>query len=194
MKRQWDDNSNESFQGSARSEGMFEKFLGLLGFVADDEGEEEEMSTFNDPNPYSSSTVSSSNSASGSGLKTKLVSLAGRAPATGKMVILEPVDFAEVQVVVDYLRNKQTVILNLENTEKGTARRIADFVGGAIYALEGSMQKVSNSIILFTPAGVEVSLPLKIRETEEDGRGNSGTDFVASSFLNKDSGYNRRRD
>ena len=65
------------------------------------------------------------------------------------------------------------MIINLEETEKVLARRIADFMGGAIYALEGSMQRVSGSIFLFTPQHIEVTVPLKSewRDKEKDWPG-----------------------
>ncbi|HYH03181.1 MAG TPA: cell division protein SepF, partial [Bacillota bacterium] len=70
---------------------------------------------------------------------------------------------------------RQTVILNLEETDKVTARRIADFLGGAIYALDGAMQKVSGSIFLFTPANVEVTIPIRTVLKDKDKEGERGS-------------------
>jgi cell division inhibitor SepF len=76
-----------------------------------------------------------------------------------KLVVFEPQGFDDVQPIVDHLKNRRPVILNMEEIEKSLARRITDFVGGAVYALDGAVQKVSTSIMLFTPANVEVSIP-----------------------------------
>jgi cell division inhibitor SepF len=103
-----------------------------------------------------------------------------------KMVIVEPTGFEEVQMIVDHLKNKQTVILNLEDTDKSIARRIADFLGGAIYALDGSMQKVSGSILLFTPPNVEVALPLKPIAREDEPERNGVPSQLSAALFRKD--------
>lgn len=88
----------------------------------------------------------------------KVVSLPNPSKAV-KLVVFEPQGFDDVQPIVDHLKNRRPVILNMEEIEKSLARRITDFVGGAVYALDGAVQKVSTSIMLFTPANVEVSIP-----------------------------------
>ena len=57
------------------------------------------------------------------------------------------------------MKSRRPVIVNMEEIEKSLARRITDFVGGAVFALDGTVQKVSGSIMLFAPANVEVALP-----------------------------------
>ncbi len=114
----------------------------------------------------------------------KLVSLANSSKSV-KMVISDPSNFDDVQTIVDHLKNRRAVILNLEETDKAVARRIADFMSGAVYALEGTMQKVSGSIFLFTPPNVEVSAPLR-SELREKERGTSNISSSASFFRNHD--------
>ena len=74
-----------------------------------------------------------------------------------KLVVLNPVDFDQVKLISDHLKSSRPVIVNLEETPKEDARRILDFISGTVYALGGGIQKVSNSIVLLTPANVEVS-------------------------------------
>src|SRR5690606_39572840 len=90
----------------------------------------------------------------------KVVSLSSTNKTT-RLVVFEPQSFDDVQSIVNQLKNKRPVILNLEETDKAIARRITDFVGGAVYALDGGVQKVSSSIMLFTPMNVEVAFPLR---------------------------------
>ena len=78
----------------------------------------------------------------------KVVSLAGQHKLT-RLVVYEPTSFDDVQSIVNQLKNKRPVILNLEETEKGIARRITDFVGGAVYAIDGAVQKVSPRLYFY---------------------------------------------
>ena len=75
-----------------------------------------------------------------------------------RVVVFEPKAFEEVQGIVDQLKNHRPVIINLEETDRALARRIVDFMSGAVYAQAGGMQKISTTIFLFTPANVEISL------------------------------------
>jgi cell division inhibitor SepF len=87
--------------------------------------------------------------------RSNVVSLHNPRPI--RLVVVKPVVFEQVQVISDHLKSRRPVIINLEDTEKCTAKRILDFVSGAAYALNGSMQKVSQSIFLFVPSNVEVT-------------------------------------
>jgi cell division inhibitor SepF len=169
--------------------GLFEKFLNLFGFeaeeVTDEPGQTErfEETTLRRERNYREADPGEREKERG-----KLVTLASSSKAA-KMIIIEPNNFEEVQTIVDHLKNRQIVILNLEETEKTTARRIADFLGGAIYALDGSMQKVSGSIFLFTPANIEVSIPIRtlLKEKEKEKaeeRGSTASSLSATLFRN----------
>jgi len=74
-----------------------------------------------------------------------------------KMVVIEPAGFDESPRLVDSLKAKKPVIINLENLETDVARKIFDFLSGATYALNGNVQKVANNIFVFAPENVDVS-------------------------------------
>ncbi|NCB41065.1 MAG: cell division protein SepF [Clostridia bacterium] len=82
---------------------------------------------------------------------------AGRRTDQFKMVVVEPSGFDESPRLVDNLKAKKPVIINLENLETDTARKIFDFLSGATYALNGNVQKVANNIFVFVPENVDVS-------------------------------------
>lgn len=169
--RKWENDEDETQKSNTANRGLFEKFLNVFGFEAEIVEEDETDA----PNEYY---------AKDSKERGKLYSLAN-SNKTLKMIIIEPVDFEEVQGIVDHLKNKRAVIINLEETDRAVARRIADFIGGAIYALEGAMQRVSGSIFLFTPAHIEVSIPVKpeLKEQEkEKERGLAPSNFPASFY------------
>ena len=74
-----------------------------------------------------------------------------------KLVVIKPQSFEESPKLVDSLRAKKPVIINLEDLETDTARKIFDFLSGATYALNGNVQKVANNIFLFAPENVDVT-------------------------------------
>ncbi len=73
-----------------------------------------------------------------------------------KMMLLEPRAFSEGQQIVDYLRGRSAVVVNLKRVTPDQARRIIDFLSGSIYAIDGSMQKLGGGIFLCTPKNVNV--------------------------------------
>lgn len=79
-----------------------------------------------------------------------------------KVVIVEPQKMDEMQDIADYLKQKKTVIVNLENLSDAIVRRtIFDFVSGAVYVLDGTMQKVAKSIFILAPHNVNIDANLK---------------------------------
>ncbi|MEW9123057.1 MAG: cell division protein SepF [Thermotaleaceae bacterium] len=74
-----------------------------------------------------------------------------------KVVIYEPSEFEEASSIVDNLKNRKPVIINLENLEQDLAKKIFDFLNGAVYALDGNIQKVSKGIFILAPNNVDIS-------------------------------------
>lgn len=74
-----------------------------------------------------------------------------------RMVISQPTSFEQAEEICDYLKNRKSVIVNLEYVNKDVARRIVDVMSGAVHALDGHIQKVSNSIFLIAPTYYEIS-------------------------------------
>ena len=74
-----------------------------------------------------------------------------------KMVISQPTNFEQSDEICSFLKEKKSVIVNLEYVNKDVARRIFDFISGGVYALDGYIQKVSNSIFLVAPSNYEIT-------------------------------------
>ena len=89
------------------------------------------------------------------GRKNKIVSMPQ--PQQVKMVISQPTTFEQAEDICDLLKEKQSVIVNLEYVNKDIARRIIDVTSGAVHALDGHIQKVSNSIFLIAPYNYEIT-------------------------------------
>ena len=88
----------------------------------------------------------------------KVLPMTGASPVvtSSKMVITEPQCFDDVKEISEHLKERRSVIVNLETVTKDDQRRIIDFLSGATYVIDGSMQKISSLIYLITPKNVEI--------------------------------------
>ena len=89
--------------------------------------------------------------------KDKFQALQTRATSPFKLVVIEPQSFEECPKLVDSLKSRRPVIINLEKIESESARKIFDFLSGATYALNGNVQKVANNIFVFAPENVDIT-------------------------------------
>ena len=78
-----------------------------------------------------------------------------------KMVVMQPTVFENAEEIWDLLKNRKSIIINLEYVNKDVARRIIDVISGAVHVLDGHMQKISNSIFLIAPYNYDISTDLK---------------------------------
>ena len=74
-----------------------------------------------------------------------------------KMVISQPTTFEQSEEICGFLKEKKSVIVNLEYVNKDVARRIVDFISGGVYCLDAHIQKVSNAIFLVAPMNYEIT-------------------------------------
>lgn len=81
-----------------------------------------------------------------------------------KMVITQPTSFEQSEEICNYLKDKKSIIINLEYVNKDVARRIIDFLSGAVHALNGHIQKISNSIFLVAPINYDIESDLAREE------------------------------
>lgn len=89
--------------------------------------------------------------------KDKVVSIPQANANAIKMVISQPTTFEQSDEICSFLKERKSVIVNLEYVNKDVARRIVDFISGGVYALDGYIQKVSNSIFLVAPSNYEIT-------------------------------------
>ncbi|AGB40816.1 hypothetical protein Halha_0850 [Halobacteroides halobius DSM 5150] len=73
------------------------------------------------------------------------------------VTIIEPNSFAEVQKIVDKLKDNNSVIIRLYKVEPKDAVKIIDFISGAVYALDGSSEKIGKDVFLFVPSTVQIT-------------------------------------
>ena len=85
-----------------------------------------------------------------------------------KVVLVKPDRFENASEIADQLKDKRTVVLNLESTNKDVARRLIDFLSGVAYAGEGKIKKVAANTYIITPYHVDIEGDL-IDELENNG-------------------------
>lgn len=83
-----------------------------------------------------------------------------------KMIVYHPVSYEDTQNIIDNLKSRKPVIVNMEELDLDCAQRILDFIAGAIYALNGNIQKISRGIFVVAPTNYEI---IGNGENDEDG-------------------------
>ena len=132
---------------------IMEKVWGMLGLPEKDEEETEEVDI--ERNEDIENQEEEEDDRRIWGTKSKVVNM----PQTQqvKMVICQPTTFEQSEAICDLLKEKKSIIVNLEYVNKDIARRIVDVVSGAVHALDGNLQKVSNSIFLVAPYNYDIT-------------------------------------
>ena len=85
-----------------------------------------------------------------------------------QVVLSKPDRFEQAAEIADHLREKRTVVMNLETTNKDVARRLVDFLSGVAYANDGKIKKVAINTYIITPYNVDIMGDL-IDELENNG-------------------------
>lgn len=117
--------------------------------------------------PFSSSYGASSSSSQGARDGGKVVNISS--PSQSAVVVMHPERFETAAEIANHIISKRTVVMNLESTDKDTARRLIDFLSGVSFALDGKIKKVSNSTFLITPYNVDLMGDL-MDELESSGQ------------------------
>jgi len=74
-----------------------------------------------------------------------------------EVVVIEPRAFNESITIVEALKEKKTVILNLQLLDRENSQRIVDFISGCTHALDGSQKKIGDNVFIFTPSNINIS-------------------------------------
>ena len=75
-----------------------------------------------------------------------------------EVMIIEPRSFGEAGQIVQNLKDRKTIVLNLHLLDKEQSQRTIDFVCGAASALNGQPQKVGDMVFVFTPNNVTLTV------------------------------------
>ena len=137
------------------SKGLFNRILDAVGLEEEEyEFEEDEIMDEQD-NFYEEELEQEETRASKRrpGKVTPLPSSNGKM----KMLVFQPSSYEEAECIIDNLKARKPVIMNLDELELELGQRILDFVGGAVYSLNGDIKKVARSIFVVAPSNVDVA-------------------------------------
>lgn len=79
------------------------------------------------------------------------------AAASSEVMVIEPRTFNEAMEIVEHLRVRKSVLLNLHLLDNETSQRIVDFLSGATHAIDGHQQRIGDGVFLFAPSSVVIS-------------------------------------
>ena len=127
------------------------KVWGMLGVESDDDYYDDYDSTANNNIDDKGTSLTTRNN----NKKNKVVGMPGMQQV--KVIISQPSTFEQSEEICEHLKEKKSIIVNLEYVNKDVARRIVDFISGAVYGLDGNIQKISNSIFLVAPFNYEIT-------------------------------------
>jgi len=127
----------------------------LMGFIGMEQDEEEEDYDVEDTEEIEQDEEDEEEAKGFWNKRGKVVNLPSQQQV--KMVISQPTTFEQSETICDLLKEKKSIIVNLEYVNKDVARRIVDVISGAVHALDGHMQKVSNSIFLIAPYNYDIT-------------------------------------
>ncbi|MGB3299172.1 MAG: cell division protein SepF [Phormidesmis sp.] len=94
-----------------------------------------------------------------------VIGMPGAMNGMSEVLVMEPRTFEEMPQAIQALRERKSVVLNLTIMDPEQAQRAVDFVAGGTYAMDGHQERIGESIFLFTPNCVQVSMPTE----SEDG-------------------------
>lgn len=143
---------------------LYTKFLDFIGIEESDEQEDERRDDgyYRDeaPERAAGGAFGANRAAAAPNRRSERASSASGAnlPISGgmKMIVYHPVSYEDTQSIIDNLKNRKPVIVNMEELELDTAQRILDFLSGAVYALNGTMCKISRGIFVVAPNNYDV--------------------------------------
>jgi len=128
--------------------GVMNKLMGFLGL----DNEEYIEETIEEDQEEQEST----NRRQSSSRANNVVPFQAREKEGIRLILCEPRHYSDAQDIADNLRHRRPVVVNLHRVEKDQARRIIDFLSGTVYALNGDIQKVGDTIFVCTPDHVDI--------------------------------------
>jgi len=134
------------------SDNFFNKILNFIGLeenIIEDDNEEESYGSGSKQEELLETNFQSKNK------RGKVVNI--HTSSYMKVVVYQPDSYDDTQSIVDNIKNRKPVVVNLENLEIDLAQRVLDFLSGAVYALDGTIQKVARGIFVLAPNNVDIT-------------------------------------
>jgi cell division inhibitor SepF len=164
--------STKEKRGDIQMSGLINKMLNFVGWESEDEEEEnldELQDNVNEEENQEPQYIRSFSKRSQQ--QNKVVNI--HSNSQFKVVLMQPETFDDARDVCDHLKSKKPVVVNLENLSKETAQRVVDFLSGAVYGLDGEIQKVSAGIFMIAPHNVDI-----MNEFRDESKGKTAFPWV----------------
>jgi len=131
---------------------FFNKFLDYIG-IEEAEPEEEFQNDY-----YAEQPLEQPDNVVSFGTREKRKNNVVSIPAATqmKMIVYHPISYEDTQNIIDNLKSRKPVIVNMEDLEIECAQRILDFMAGAVYALNGTIFKISRGIFAVAPNNYDI--------------------------------------
>ena len=98
----------------------------------------------------------------------KVLEMYGKDGTKSEVILRHPASVNDAAKVCDFIREEKLCVIDLTGIDRNMAQRIADFLGGACYAINGTIQRISKDIFIVVPSGVRISADIT-DELEKDG-------------------------
>lgn len=144
---------------------FFDNIKRMISPLSDEDDDYEDIFDDRD-SPFIDDRSRGSDRGGASDSRRKIVNI--HATTQLKVVLVKPERFEAASEIADHLKEKRTVVVNLESTHKDIARRLIDFLSGVAYAGEGKIKKVAANTYIITPYSVDIQGDL-IDELESNG-------------------------
>mgnify|MGYP002571284281 CR=1 FL=1 len=143
------------------SEGIIKKFRNWMTVEGDEEEYYEDEVDYGQRDEIDEEPEVKAENINTQTAKSKIVNI--HTNSQMKVVIAEPKKYEDVTVIADHLKQKRTVIVNLEGLAQDvdTRKAIFYFMSGAVYVLDGTIQKVSRAIFILAPSNVDIDANMK---------------------------------
>lgn len=136
---------------------MANLFSKLLDYIGIEEPEDEQIQDFEEREPeYQDRNDNVVNINRARKRYTDDVPSTSQAVAQMKMIVYYPISYEDTQNIIDNLKSRKPVIVNMEELEVDSAQRILDFMAGAVYALNGTIFKIARGIFIVAPHNYDI--------------------------------------
>ncbi len=135
--------------------GLKDKVMGFIAPEVEDEDEVEEYEEVAEPK-----NISRYEDKHNANLKSQV-------SADTKMVLFEPRTFEEAEEIAMHLKQRRAAVVNLHRLQRDYAQRTIDFLAGAVFALDGKIQKIGHNVILCSPKSIGVDGEISLENSDE---------------------------
>ena len=74
-----------------------------------------------------------------------------------QLVVKRPEKYSDAADIAELYKNKTTVIIMFNNTNKDIANRLIDFLGGVSYITDGELKRIGETTYVLAPYNVDIS-------------------------------------